>query len=264
MNRRVFVDIYNDIQMPCRFGSSFHIGVSARAGLEICAYPFVGLDHNTRIMLLFESSDNPAGRCRYLLSVFCKGYGAAAILIIIVIGISASPPWSSARRRQMHIFDIADRIPLAIIQNHARQRISIKPRININHIVPCACRDLRLIPDTGNSIRQRPHRQQIDEHQRRHQNGYKAFYFIPHCLILLFHQKAALPLLPERSKRICGQTVRRLKKRFGKNGRVIPARRFPPPRRALRVQPPPRARQPPQVRRPRASARSGQRGDSSN
>ena len=63
-------------------------------------------------------------------------------------------------------------------------------------------------------FRQRPHRQQIDEHQRRHQNGYKAFYFIPHCLILLFHLEAALPMLPERSKRICGQTVRRLKKKI--------------------------------------------------
>ena len=133
-----------------------------------------------------------------------------------------------------------------------------KFRIDIN---PSAIRRGRnrrlLIPAAGNPIRQRPHRHQIDEHQRRHQNGYKAFYFIPHCLILLFHLEAALPLLPERSKRICGQTVRRLKKRFGKNGRVIPARRFPPPRRALRVQPP-------RVRRPQASARSGQRGDSSN
>ena len=54
----------------------------------------------------------------------------------------------------------------------------------------------------------------LDEHQRRHQNGYKAFYFIPHCLILLFHLEAALPMLPERSKRICGQTVRRLKKKI--------------------------------------------------
>ena len=63
-------------------------------------------------------------------------------------------------------------------------------------------------------FRQRPHRHQIDEHQRRHQNGYKAFYFIPHCLILLFHLEAALPMLPERSKRICGQTVRRLKKKI--------------------------------------------------
>ena len=247
MNRRVFVDIYNDIQMPCRFGSSFFIGVSARTGLEICAYPFVGLDHNARIILLYESSDNPTGRGRV--------YGAAAIVIIIVIPIF--PPAYSARRRQIHVFNIADRIPLTGIQSHARQRISIKPRIDINRIISCACRDLRLIPDTGNPIRQRPHRHQIDEHQRRHQNGYKAFYFIPHCLILLFHLEAALPLLPERSKRICGQTVRRLKKRFGKNGRVTPARRFPPPRRALRVQPP-------RVRRPQASARSGQRGDSSN
>ena len=247
MNRRVFVDIYNDIQMPCRFGSSFFIGVSARTGLEICAYPFVGLNHNTRIILVYESSDNPAGRGRV--------YGAAAIVIIIVIPIF--PPAYSARRRQIHVFNIADRIPLIGIQSHARQRISIKPRIDINRMVSCACRDLRLIPDTGNPIRQRPHRHQIDEHQRRHQNGYKAFYFIPHCLILLFHLEAALPLLPERSKRICGQTVRRLKKRFGKNGRVTPARRFPPPRRALRVQPP-------RVRRPQASARSGQRGDSSN
>ena len=247
MNRRVFVDIYNDIQMPCRFGSSFFIGVSTRTGLEICAYPFVGLDHNARIILVYESSDNPAGRGRV--------YGAAAIVIIIVIPIL--PPAYSARRRQIHVFNIADRIPLTGIQSHARQRISIKPRIDINRMVSCACRDLRLIPDTGNPIRQRPHRHQIDEHQRRHQNGYKAFYFIPHCLILLFHLEAALPLLPERSKRICGQTVRRLKKRFGKNGRVIPARRFPPPRRVLRVQPP-------RVRRPQASARSGQRGDSSN
>ena len=223
------------------------IGVSARTGLEICAYPFVGLDHNTRIILLYESSDNPTGRGRV--------YGAAAIVIIIVIPIL--PPACSARRRQIHVFNIADRIPLTAIQSHARQRISIKPRIDINRIISCACRDLRLIPDTGNPIRQRPHRHQIDEHQRRHQNGYKAFYFIPHCLILLFHLEAALPLLPERSKRICGQTVRRLKKRFGKNGRVTPARRFPPPRRALRVQPP-------RVRRPQASARSGQRGDSSN
>ena len=247
MNRRVFVDIYNDIQMPCRFGSSFFIGVSARTGLEICAYPFVGLNHNTRIILVYESSDNPAGRGRV--------YGAAAIVIIIVIPIF--PPAYSARRRQIHVFNIADRIPLTGIQSHARQRISIKPRIDINRIISCACRDLRLIPDAGNPIRQCPHRHQIDEHQRRHQNGYKAFYFIPHCLILLFHLEAALPLLPERSKRICGQTVRRLKKRFGKNGRVMPARRFPPPRRALRVQPP-------RVRRPQASARSGQRGDSSN
>ena len=247
MNRRVFVDIYNDIQMPCRFGSSFFIGVSARTGLEICAYPFVGLDHNARIILLFESSDNPTGRGR----VYC----AAAIVIIIVIPIL--PPAYSARRRQIHVCNIADRIPLTGIQSHARQRISIKPRIDINRMVSCACRDLRLIPDAGNPIRQRPHRHQIDEHQRRHQNGYKAFYFIPHCLILLFHLEAALPLLPERSKRICGRTVRRLKKRFGKNGRVTPARRFPPPRRALRVQPP-------RVRRPQASARSGQRGDSSN
>ena len=223
------------------------IGVSTRTGLEICAYPFVGLNHNTRIILVYESSDNPAGRGRV--------YGAAAIVIIIVIPIL--PPAYSARRRQIHVFNIADRIPLTAIQSHARQRISIKPRIDINRIISCACRDLRLIPDTGNPIRQRPHRHQIDEHQRRHQNGYKAFYFIPHCLILLFHLEAALPLLPERSKRICGQTVRRLKKRFGKNGRVIPARRFPPPRRALRVQPP-------RVRRPQASARSGQRGDSSN
>ena len=223
------------------------IGVSTRTGLEICAYPFVGLDHNARIILLYESSDNPTGRGRV--------YGAAAIVIIIVIPIL--PPASSARRRQIHVFNIADRIPLTGIQSHARQRISIKPRIDINRIISCACRDLRLIPDAGNPIRQRPHRHQIDEHQRRHQNGYKAFYFIPHCLILLFHLEAALPLLPERSKRICGQTVRRLKKRFGKNGRVIPARRFPPPRRALRVQPP-------RVRRPQASARSGQRGDSSN
>ena len=223
------------------------IGVSTRTGLEICAYPFVGLDHNARIILLYESSDNPTGRGRI--------YGAAAIVIIIVIPIL--PPASSARRRQIHVFNIADRIPLTGIQSHARQRISIKPRIDINRIVSCACRDLRLIPDAGNPIRQRSHRHQIDEHQRRHQNGYKAFYFIPHCLILLFHLEAALPLLPERSKRICGQTVRRLKKRFGKNGRVIPARRFPPPRRALRVQPP-------RVRRPQAAARSGQRGDSSN
>ena len=223
------------------------IGVSTRTGLEICAYPFVGLDHNARIILLYESSDNPTGRGRI--------YGAAAIVIIIVIPIL--PPAYSARRRQIHVFNIADRIPLTGIQSHARQRISIKPRIDINRIISCACRDLRLIPDTGNPIRQRPHRHQIDEHQRRHQNGYKAFYFIPHCLILLFHLEAALPLLPERSKRICGQTVRRLKKRFGKNGRVIPARRFPLPRRALRVQPP-------RVRRPQASARSGQRGDSSN
>ena len=217
------------------------IGVSTRTGLEICAYPFVGLDHNARIILLYESSDNPTGRGRV--------YGAAAIVIIIVIPVLS--PACSARRRQMHIINIADRIPFAVIQNNARQRISI------NRIISCACRDLRLIPDTGNPIRQRPHRHQIDEHQRRHQNGYKAFYFIPHCLILLFHLEAALPLLPERSKRICGQTVRRLKKRFWKNGRVIPARRFPPPRRALRVQPP-------RVRRPQASARSGQRGDSSN
>ena len=223
------------------------IGVSTRTGLEICAYPFVGLDHNARIILLYESSDNPTGRGRV--------YGAAAIVIIIVIPIL--PPAYSARRRQIHVFNIADRIPLTAIQSHARQRISIKPRIDINRMVSCACRDLRLIPDTGNPIRQRPHRHQIDEHQRRHQNGYKAFYFIPHCLILLFHLEAALPLLPERSKRICGQTVRRLKKRFGKNGRIIPARRFPLPRRALRVQPP-------RVRRPQASARSGQRGDSSN
>ena len=223
------------------------IGVSTRTGLEICAYPFVGLDHNARIILLYESSDNPTGRGRV--------YGAAAIVIIIVIPIL--PPAYSARRRQIHVCNIADRIPLTGIQSHARQRISIKPRIDINRIISCACRDLRLIPDAGNPIRQRPHRHQIDEHQRRHQNGYKAFYFIPHCLILLFHLEAALPLLPERSKRICGQTVRRLKKRFGKNGRVIPARRFPPCRRALRVQPP-------QVRRRRASARSGQRGDSSN
>ena len=247
MNRRVFVDIYNDIQMPCRFGSSFFIGVSTRTGLEICAYPFVGINHNTRIILLYESSDNPTGRGRV--------YGAAAIVIIIVIPILS--PAYSARRRQIHVCNIADRIPLTGIQSHARQRISIKPRIDINRIISCACRDLRLIPAAGNPIRQRPHRHQIDEHQRRHQNGYKAFYFIPHCLILLFHLEAALPLLPERSKRICGQTVRRLKKRFGKNGRVIPARRFPPPRRALRVQPP-------RVRRPQASARSGQRGDSSN
>ena len=223
------------------------IGVSTRTGLEICAYPFVGLNHNTRIILVYESSDNPTGRGRV--------YGAAAIVIIIVIPIF--PPAYSARRRQIHVFNIADRIPLTGIQSHARQRISIKPRIDINRIISCACRDLRLIPDAGNPIRQRPHRHQIDEHQRRHQNGYKAFYFIPHCLILLFHLEAALPLLPERSKRICGQTVRRLKKRFGKNGRVTPARRFPPPRRALRVQPP-------RVRRPQASARSGQRGDSSN
>ena len=141
--------------------------------------------------------------------------------------------------------------------------VSFKLRIDVN-ITSCAFRNLLLIPAAGNPIRQRPHRHQIDEHQRRHQNGYKAFYFIPHCLILLFHLEAALALLPERSKRICGQTLRRLKKRFGKNGRVIPARRFPPPRRALRVQPPPRARQPPRARRPQASARSGQRGDSSN
>ena len=161
MNRRVFIDIYNDIQMPCRFGSSFHIGVSARAGLEICAYPFVGLDHNARIILVYESSDNPAGRGRV--------YGAAAIVIIIVIPIF--PPAYSARRRQIHVFNIADRIPLTGIQSHARQRISIKPRIDINRMVSCACRDLRPIPDTGNPIRQRPHRQQIDEHQRRHQNG---------------------------------------------------------------------------------------------
>ena len=190
MNRRVFVDIYNDIQMPCRFGSSFFIGVSTRTGLEICAYPFVGLNHNTRIILLYESSDNSAGRCRV--------YGAAAIVIIIVIPIL--PPAYSARRRQIHVFNIADRIPLTGIQSHARQRISIKPRININRIVSCACRDLRLIPDAGNPIRQRPHRHQIDEHQRRHQNGYKAFYFIPHCLILLFHLEAALPLLPDTIK----------------------------------------------------------------
>ena len=204
MNRRVFVDIYNDIQMPCRFGSSFFIGVSARTGLEICAYPFVGLDHNTRIILVYESSDNPAGRGR----VYC----AAAIVIIIVIPIL--PPAYSARRRQIHVCNIADRIPLTGIQSHARQRISIKPRIDINRIVSCAFRNLLLIPAAGNSIRQRPHRHQIDEHQRRHQNGYKAFYFIPHCLILLFHLEAALPLLPERSKRICGQTVRRLKKKI--------------------------------------------------
>ena len=90
-----------------------------------------------------------------------------------------------------------------------------KFRIDIN---PSAIRRGRnrrlLIPAAGNPIRQRPHRHQIDEHQRRHQNGYKAFYFIPHCLILLFHLEAALPLLPERSKRICGQTVRRLKKKI--------------------------------------------------
>ena len=154
---------------------------------------------------------------------------------------------------------LSQRIPSVRIHG-CTGHFSGKFRIDIN---PSAIRRRRnrrlLIPAAGNPIRQRPHRHQIDEHQRRHQNGYKAFYFIPHCLILLFHQKAALPLLPERSKRICGQTVRRLKKRFGKNGRVMPARRFPPPRRALRVQPPPRARQP-----PRASARSGQRGDSSN
>ena len=264
MNRRVFVDIYNDIQMPCRFGSFFFIGVSARTGLEICAFPFVGLNHNAIIILLFESSDNPAGRGRYFFSVFSKGYGAAAFYSTIVIVITTSPQFSFARRRQMHVINIADRIPLASIQNHARQRSSGKPRIDIDRIVSCAFRNLLLIPAAGNPIRQRAHRHQIDEHQRRHQNGYKAFYFIPHCLILLFHLEAALPLLPERSKRICGQTVRRLKKRFGKNGRVIPARRFPPPRRALRVQPPPRARQPPRVRRPQASARSGQRGDSSN
>ena len=153
---------------------------------------------------------------------------------------------------------LSQRIPSVCILG-CTGHFSGKFRIDIN---PSAIRRRRnrrlLIPAAGNPIRQRPHRHQIDEHQRRHQNGYKAFYFIPHCLILLFHLEAALPLLPERSKRICGQTVRRLKKRFGKNGRVIPARRFPPPRRALRVQPPPR------VRRPRASARSGQRGDSSN
>ena len=145
-----------------------------------------------------------------------------------------------------HICDrnSSDGIPSVLIQN---QPVCIARNLHINIHGSTAIGNRRLlIPAAGNSIRQRAHRHQIDEHQRRHQNGYKAFYFIPHCLILLFHLEAALPLLPERSKRICGQTVRRLKKRFGKNGRVIPARRFPP------------------CRRRRAAARSGQRGDSSN
>ena len=138
----------------------------------------------------------------------------------------------------------SDGIPSVLVQN---QPVCIARNLHIDIHNPIIIGNrLRLIPDTGNSIRQRPHRQQIDEHQRRHQNGYKAFYFIPHCLILLFHQKAALPMLPERSKRICGKRCAASRKRFRKNGRVTPARRFPP------------------CRRRRAAARSGQRGDSSN
>ena len=138
----------------------------------------------------------------------------------------------------------SDGIPMVLVLIHPVY-IALNLHIDIHNPIIIVDRRL-LIPAAGNPIRQRPHRQQIDEHQRRHQNGYKAFYFIPHCLILLFHQKAALPMLPERSKRICGKRCAASRKRFRKNGRVIPARRFPP------------------CRRRRAAARSGQRGDSSN
>ena len=247
MNRRVFVDIYNDIQMPCRFGSSFFIGVSTRTGLEICAYPFVGLDHNARIILVYESSDNPAGRGRV--------YGAAAIVIIIVIPIL--PPAYSARRRQIHVFNIADRIPLTGIQSHARQRISIKPRIDINRMVSCACRDLRLIPDAGNPIRQRPTGSRLTSISAVIRMDIKRFTLSLIVLSSCFISKRHYPCFQNDQSESAAKRCAASRKRFGKNGRVIPARRFPPPRRALRVQPP-------RVRRPQASARSGQRGDSSN
>ena len=112
-----------------------------------------------------------------------------------------------------NIFGFSDGIPSALIYRQAcLVARNFDVHINVSRLFARSA--LHRITIQFHPIRQRPHRQQIDEHQRRHQNGYKAFYFIPHCLILLFHLEAALPLLPERSKRICGQTVRRLKKKI--------------------------------------------------
>ena len=247
-----------DVQVPC--GDSIaYIVIRTITGLKttiIPVKPRLGiLYRDIQIVPMMEVS---TCNKRYRISRGSITTGFA----LVIIRVTSAYPW----RRHIYVINISNRIPTASVGLHVTRFYAFNLCININLIRygRMRCRNLLLIPAAGNPIRQRPHRHQIDEHQRRHQNGYKAFYFIPHCLILLFHLEAALPLLPERSKRICGQTVRRLKKRFGKNGRVIPARRFPPPRRALRVQPLPRARQPPRVRRPRASARSGQRGDSSN
>ena len=247
-----------DVQVPC--GDSIaYIVIRTITGLKttiIPVKPRLGiLYRDIQIVPMMEVS---TCNKRYRISRGSITTGFA----LVIIRVTSAYPW----RRHIHVINISNRIPAAVVGLHVARLYAFNLCININLVRydRMHCRNLLLIPAAGNPIRQRPHRHQIDEHQRRHQNGYKAFYFIPHCLILLFHLEAALPMLPERSKRICGQTVRRLKKRFGKNGRVIPARRFPPPRRALRVQPPPRARQPPRVRRLQASARSGQRGDSSN
>ena len=253
------INFDKDVQVPCG-DSVAYIVIRTITGLKttICLIlPRFGiLYRDIQIVPMMEVFTPDKRSC-----ISKSGFITTGVATVI-IRVPSAYPW----RRHIHVINISNRIPAAVVGLHAVRLCAFNLRININLVRydRMYCRDLRLIPAAGNPIRQRPHRHQIDEHQRRHQNGYKAFYFIPHCLILLFHQKAALPLLPERSKRICGQTVRRLKKRFGKNGRVMPARRFPPPRRALRVQPPPRARQPPRVRRPQASARSGQRGDSSN
>ena len=259
MNKRDFAHIHFKIQMPCRCVTA-NISIS-RAGASLKSIIVTGTRVSIRVLpayVLIFGVYNSANVIPCIGTFDDIPYGR---IISIIIPCSS---FFHSGRRQRNVVDITQCKPTVVILFYAGRPISNKLRIYINPIVSFAFRNLLLIPAAGNPIRQRPHRQQIDEHQRRHQNGYKAFYFIPHCLILLFHLEAALPLLPERSKRICGQTVRRLKKRFGKNGRFIPARRFPPPRRALRVQPPPRARQPPRVRRPQASARSGQRGDSSN
>ena len=117
------------------------------------------------------------------------------------------------RSHSRNIFGFSDGIPSARIYRQAclvARNFDVHINVSRRFLIPSALHRITNLEP----FRQRPHRQQIDEHQRRHQNGYKAFYFIPHCLILLFHLEAALPMLPERSKRICGQTVRRLKKKI--------------------------------------------------
>ena len=144
---------------------------------------------------------------------------------IISLGVSASIKISQCADGGRHglRINITKRIPSVLVYIDSAYRSLQNFCININLVGAIRPRFFRPRPPPYalhritiqfHPFRQRPHRQQIDEHQRRHQNGYKAFYFIPHCLILLFHLEAALPLLPERSKRICGQTVRRLKKKI--------------------------------------------------
>ena len=233
------VNVYIAVQMPRPSATNISCRTTVNAdkteGLAVNgSRPCSLVQRNGRILCMANIAFNVIHRKpTFIICQLNRIYMFSIVGTLIVAGV-----------RHIGDSNSADGIPMVLILSQPAY-IALNLHIDIHGLTVIVNRR-RLIPDTGNSIRQRPHRHQIDEHQRRHQNGYKAFYFIPHCLILLFHQKAALPMLPERLTRICGQTVRRLKKRFGKNGRVIPARRFPP------------------CRRRRASARSGQRGDSSN